>query len=173
MMTKSPASGPEGNRANSDVRLEPASPENRKAILALELAEDQVDQLATNHESLAEAKRDRNARPRAILAGDRVVGFLMYDASEQEEALLYRFMIDHREQGRGYGRAALNALVREVEALGSVEALVVCYMPDNEPARRLYLNFGFAEEGEDEDGEVQARLPLPRNELSPALRTLS
>ncbi|MFN3868389.1 MAG: GNAT family N-acetyltransferase [Hyphomicrobiaceae bacterium] len=142
------------------VRLEPVAPGNRSAVLALELAADQQDQLDSNAESLAEARYDRDARPRAVVAGDRVVGFLMYDASENGEALLYRFMIDRRHQGQGYGRAALEALVREVAALGHVRAIVVSYMPDNEPARRFYRGFGFVEDGEDEDGEVMARLTL-------------
>ena len=54
------------------------------------------------------------------------------------EALIYRFMIDRREQGRGYGRAALTALLDEIRALGHVRDVLVGYMPENEGARRLY-----------------------------------
>jgi len=145
-----------------EVRLCAIGPDNRQAILDLELNDDQKDHLASNEESLAEASRDRRARPRAVLAADRVVGFLMYDAGVDGEALLYRFMIDRREQGRGYGRAALKALVREIQSIEHVRDIVVCYMPDNAAARHLYLDCGFQELGEDEDGELLARLPLPR-----------
>ena len=96
--------------SGSEIRLEPIQASNKKAVLALELAEDQQDLLADNASSLKEAAGDDDARPRAVVAGDRVVGFLMYDASVNDgEALIYRFMIDCRNQGRGYGRAALSA----------------------------------------------------------------
>ncbi len=147
----------------ADVRLEPIDRSNRDAVIALELAPDQQDYVADNASSLKEAKRDADARPRAVVAGERVVGFLMYDASaDDDEALIYRFMIDHREQGRGYGRAALNALLEEIRALSHVKDVVVCYMPENEGARHLDQTAGFVDEGEDEDGEMIARLALAR-----------
>lgn len=163
-MTRSGPTGRNGGPGRvAEVRLEPVGQDNRKAILALELAEDQADYLASNAESLAEARRDRNARPRAVLADNRVVGFLMYDAGEDDgEALIYRFMIDRREQGQGYGRAALAALVQEVEALGRARDILVCYMLENERARGFYQSIGFVEEGEDEDGEMMARLSFER-----------
>ena len=156
--------GGAGDEAGSGagIRLEPIGAANREAVLALELDEDQQDFLADNATSLREAKNDRDARPRAVLVGDRVIGFLMYDASDGKEALIYRFMIDRREQGRGYGRAALTALLDEIQALGHVRDVLVGYMPENEGARRLYGWAGFVDEGTDEDGEMIARLPLAR-----------
>ncbi len=145
------------------VRLDRISAANRKDVLALELAEDQQDFLADNASSLREAKNDADACPRAVVAGERVVGFLMYDASQGDrEALIYRFMIDRREQGRGLGRAALDALLEEIRALRHVRDVLVCYMPENEGARRLYHAAGFRDEGPDEDGEMIARLRLDR-----------
>ena len=144
------------------IRLAPIDAANRKAVLALKLGEDQQDLVEDNAGSLREARHDDDAVPRAVVLGERVVGFLMYDASAYNEALLYRFMIDLKEQGRGYGRAALQALVREVQTLGRARDIIVHYMPENAGARRLYLGFGFVEEGEDEDGEIIARLPLSR-----------
>lgn len=147
--------------ASPAVRLEPVTAANRKAVLALALATSQEDLVADNASSLKEAKADKDARPRAIVAGDRVVGFLMYDPhTDDHEGLIYRFMIDHREQGRGYGRAALFALIDEVRGLGHVRDLLVCYMPDNEAARRLYHSAGFIDRGLDEDGEMIAHLSL-------------
>ncbi len=156
------AGEPGRNEMETDIRLEPIDATNRKAVLGLQLDETQSDYLDDNASSLKEARHDEDARPRAVVAGERVVGFLMYDASSYDEALLYRFMIDRREQGRGYGRAALDALIREVRSLGRARDIVVSYMPENEGARRLYLGAGFEEEGEDEDGEVLARLSLAR-----------
>jgi diamine N-acetyltransferase len=146
----------------SDVRLEPVTADNRDAVLALALPAEQQDFVATNKESLKEAKRDRDARPRAVTAGERVVGFLMYDApADDDEAVIYRFMIDQSEQGRGYGRAALQAVLAEIGALRHVRSITVCFMPDNEAAARLYHRAGFVDEGLDEDGEMISRLTLP------------
>jgi diamine N-acetyltransferase len=139
----------------------PVTADNRAAVIGLALAPGQEDFLAGNAESLREARRDTDARPRAVVAGERVVGFLMYEApDDDDEALIYRFMIDHNAQGRGYGRAALQALLEEIRAIARVRSVSVCYMPDNDGARHLYQSAGFVAEGLDEDGEMLARLAL-------------
>lgn len=132
---------------------------NRKAVAALKLAADQKDFVASNAESLRESDSDRDARARAVVAGDSIVGFLMYDASEKD-ALIYRLMIDETEQGRGYGRAALQAALSEIRSLRNVRTVSVLYMPENAAARQLYRSAGFMETGLDEDGEMVARLVL-------------
>jgi len=61
---------------------------------------------------------DPDARPRAVYAGKRVIGFLMYDVQKPkdkaQEASIYRFMIDRKHQGKGYGRAALSKALEEI-----------------------------------------------------------
>ncbi len=139
------------------VRLVPVTPENSAAVAALELGPDQTELVASNAESLEEALTDADARPRAIMAGETLVGFLMY-ASDADEAQIYRFMIDRRHQGRGYGKAALQAVLTEIRALGPARRVAICYEPENEAARRLYAAAGFVEDGLDEDGEMIAHL---------------
>ncbi|TIV46321.1 MAG: hypothetical protein E5V96_07880 [Mesorhizobium sp.] len=63
------------------VTLEPVGKGNRAAILALELLPEQQEYVASNAESLAEAKQDDEAIARAVVFAGRVVGFLMYRAS--------------------------------------------------------------------------------------------
>ena len=152
-------------RAEAEVRLAPVDDANRAAIAALVLGEAQAHFVASNADSLAEAAEDPDARPRAVLAGERLVGFLMYDASEREsEARIYRLMIDPAEQGKGYGRAVVQAVLSEIRALGHIREVSICYDPGNEAARHLYRAAGFREEGLDEDGEMIARLVWPSNE---------
>ncbi|WP_246093762.1 MULTISPECIES: GNAT family N-acetyltransferase [Mesorhizobium] len=134
---------------------------NRALVAALELAPDQMDFVAGNADSLEEAETDEDARPRVVMAGDRVVGFLMYEAPrDDDEARIYRFMIDRASQGRGYGKAALREVLDEIKGLGHVSHVSICYEPDNEAARSLYRAAGFVEEGLDEDGEMIADLAL-------------
>ncbi|PSJ54271.1 GNAT family N-acetyltransferase [Pseudaminobacter soli (ex Li et al. 2025)] len=134
---------------------------NRALVLALQLSPDQMDFVATNAESLEEAEEDRDARPRVVMIKDRVVGFLMYEApADDDEARIYRFMIDRTYQGRGYGKAALRQALDEIRSLGHVRHVSICYAPENEAARHLYRSAGFVEEGLDEDGEMIADLVL-------------
>ena len=143
------------------VALEPVGKGNRAAILALELSPGQQDFVASNAESLAEARQDDEAIPRAVVAAGRVVGFLMYSApDDDDEAIIYRLMIDRREQGKGLGRAAVAKTLEEIASLGHVRRVSICYELENEGARRLYASFGFVEQGLDEDGEMIAMLEL-------------
>ena len=143
-----------------DIRLAPVTKANRALVASLELAPEQMDLVAGNAASLEEAETDEDARPRAIMAGDRIVGFLMYDAND-DEARIYRFMIDRAHQGRGYGKAALREVLDEIMWLGHISHVSICYEPSNEAARNLYRAAGFVEEGLDEDGEMIADLTLP------------
>ena len=144
----------------ADIRLVSVTGANRALVAALELAPDQMDFVASNAESLDEAVTDRDARPRVVMAGDRVVGFLMYEADD-DEARSCRFMIDRAHQGRGYGKAALREVLDEIIGLGHVSHVSICYEPGNAAARQLYRTAGFVEEGLDEDGEMIADLALP------------
>ncbi|ESW83867.1 acetyltransferase [Mesorhizobium sp. LSJC269B00] len=146
---------------SADIRLVSVTGANRALVAALELAADQMDFVASNAESLDEAETDGDARPRVVMAGDRVVGFLMYEAPEDDdEARIYRFMIDRVHQGQGYGKAALREVLDEIMRLGHISHVSICYEPGNEAARRLYRAAGFVEEGPDEDGEMIADLAL-------------
>jgi diamine N-acetyltransferase len=143
--------------SKSKIKLKDVTAKNWRAIARLELSPDQEDLVASNLDSIAESKFDPDARPRAIYADDQPVGFLMYDASERE-ALIYRFMIDRRHQGKGYGRAALVLVLDEIRAIPKVRKAVISYMPDNKVAKAFYASLGFVETGIDEDGEMMAKL---------------
>ena len=145
------------------VRLKDVTAKNWRAVARLELAPDQEDLVADNLYSIAESKFDRTAHPRAVYAGGQPVGFLMYDVSDEGKkraALIYRFMIDRRHQGKGYGRAALVLAIEEIRATPEVRKVSISYMPDNEVARAFYASLGFVEAGVDEDGEMMAELAL-------------
>lgn len=145
-----------------EIRLVPVTRANRTLVASLQLAPEQIEFVAGNADSLDEARSDRDARPRAVMAGDRVVGFLMYEAPrDDDEARIYRFMIDRSSQGKGYGKAALREVLDEIRGLGHVRHVSICYEPENEAARQLYRTAGFVEEGLDEDGEMIAELVLP------------
>jgi diamine N-acetyltransferase len=144
---------------SDDVELKDVTADNWEAVADLELAPEQQDLVAGNLYSIAESKFDPDARPRAVYAGETLVGFLMYDV-QRTRASIYRFMIDRRHQGRGYGRAALAKALAEIKSISSVQKISIRYMPDNPAARPFYGSFGFGETRTDEDGEIIAELAL-------------
>ena len=146
-----------------DVRLKDVTAGNWRAVIGLELDPAQQDLVADNAYSLVEARFDPDARPRAVYAGKRIVGFLMYELQPRDkprEAAIYRFMIDRRHQGKGYGRAALGKALDEIRAIPTVKTISISYMPENPVAKEFYASFGFVEAGKDEDGEMIAELKL-------------
>jgi diamine N-acetyltransferase len=144
------------------VRIAEVTAENWRAVAGLELDDEQKEFVASNVYSLAESKFDPSARPRAIYVGKRVVGFLMYDLVEDQppETTIYRFMIGKTQQGKGYGRAALECVLEEIRRIPGIAKISICYIPKNPAAKRFYASFGFVEIGADEDGEMIAELAL-------------
>ena len=147
-----------------DVHLKEVTAANWRAVVKLKLSETQKELVASNLYSLAESKFDPSARPRAVYAGKRVVGFLMYDVPDADDddrvAAIYRFMIDREHQGKGYGRAALAKALEEIKAMPGIKKISICYVPENPVAKQFYGSFGFVEVGRDEDHEVIAELAL-------------
>jgi len=78
-----------------------------------------------------------------------VVGFAewAYDESDGTYSL-GGITIDQRQQGRGLGRAALDALVTHLLAQPVPGVVALTVHADNERARGLYERYGFAATGE-------------------------
>jgi len=146
------------------VTLKDVTAANWRAVADLELDPAQEDLVASNLYSLAESKFDPDACPRAVYAGKKVVGFLMYDVQptrgRSREATIYRFMIDRKHQGKGYGRAALEQVLAEIKMIPGMKSISIGYMPENPVAKPFYASFGFVETGLDDDGEMIAELKL-------------
>jgi diamine N-acetyltransferase len=147
-----------------DVKLKDVTEDNWRAVIGLKLDHGQEELVASNLYSLAESRFDPDARPRAVYAGKRVVGFLMYDVQQTRgksyKASIYRFMIDRKHQGKGYGRAALSRALDEISAIPKMRKVSIRYMAENPVAKPFYASFGFVEVGKDEDGEIIAELAL-------------
>jgi diamine N-acetyltransferase len=143
------------------VRLEPVTPASRPVLLDLTLPAEQQDFVATNAESLHEAEQNPACVPFAIIADGTVVGFAMYalDPADNNH-WIYRLMVDHRYQGRGIGRAALEQLIRRMSALPNCPRIILGVDPRNATARALYESVGFRPTGEVIGGEDVMRLTL-------------
>lgn len=98
-------------------------------------------------------------QPLTIRADGRIVGFVMWARDPADGSYwIGGFVIDRKEQGKGYGRAALTAMIGALQAKPACREIALSYAPDNEVAKALYASSGFLETGEMEDDEVVARL---------------
>ena len=68
---------------------------------------------------------------------------------------LWRLMIDSRFQGRGYGRRAVEALVRHVRSRPHAERLLTSCLPGEGSPLPFYLRVGFAATGAEVHGEIE------------------
>ena len=94
------------------VTLREVKDDNVKAVMDLSVAPDQEGFVAPNTVSLAQAFATTKVWVRAIYAGDEPVGFVMVsDDDDKPRYYLWRFMIDQRHQGKGYGTAAHRAAI--------------------------------------------------------------
>ena len=144
------------------IKLEPINDNNRDAVLALSVREDQPF-VAPNDVSLrqadeANAEQPGVARPFGIYADDRLVGFCMFsfdpeNDDEEDRYWLWRFMIDRNEQGKGYGQAAMREIIKYFKDNGA-DRLYLSTEPENELGLHIYHNAGFKETGIIGDGEV-------------------
>ncbi|MGQ0600394.1 MAG: GNAT family N-acetyltransferase [Anaerolineales bacterium] len=143
------------------VTLQPITKENYEQVITLQVAPDQKEFVATNVYSLAEAKVYPEFVPLAIYADETIVGFLMVGSDDAYPGYwIHRLMVDVQFQRHGYGRAAMQALLEQLQREGQLREVLISYEPHNEVARRLYASLGFVETGEIFEGEAVARLKL-------------
>ena len=94
-----------------NIELIPVDETNREDCIRLKVTEAQSEYIATNESSLEAASENADvARPFVIYADGEPVGFTMFAFDEEYEDpddryWLWRFMIDEKEQGKGFGKA--------------------------------------------------------------------
>jgi diamine N-acetyltransferase len=142
------------------VELREITSETVRQVTALAVAPDQEGYVASNAISIAEAYFQPKAWFRAIAAGDELVGFAMvYRDATVGEFYVWRFMIDARHQGHGYGRRAVELLVEEARADGA-ERVTLSVVPGDRSAIEFYKRLGFVETGEIHGQEIELALQL-------------
>lgn len=142
------------------VSLRPITAENWRAVVRLKPLPEQEAFVASNAYSIVQASFE-GGEARAVYAQEQPVGFVWYTYDETERmASINRLMIAADQQQRGYGRAALHAILERLRALPTIEWADISFVPENAAARRLYTSIGFRDTGEIDDGEIVFRLKL-------------
>jgi len=170
------------------INLRPITWGNMGAVIDLKVDDAQKNFVATNSDSLADAYVAQNqdtypATTFAIYNNDELVGFSMtgyfvgkgsglakphgntsneYTGDDSPCYFFWRFMVDKKFQGKGYGKAALAQILDylRTKPQGDAEYVFTSIEPENEVARKLYKSFGFEEDGRVIEGEEVMKLKL-------------
>ena len=159
-----------GGRANArpcpQIHLAPITADNLIAALKLNPGAVGERMVATNATSIAQAAYCANAVPRAILAGETAVGFIMLydptidvalavkDEAHTDALDLWRLMIDLQQQGKGYGAAAIFAAARYAATRPGLTQMRLSYVPKEGNPAPFYRSMGFVETGEQDGAEI-------------------
>jgi diamine N-acetyltransferase len=146
------------------VSLREIDKNNFRECVNLKVGEGQEKFVAPNVMSIAQSKIVYpSANTLAVYAGDEMVGFVMFGFSADDERFyLGRLMIDEKQQGKGYGRAATLEVIERAKQMPGCSELYLSFVPENTGAEKLYLSVGFEKTGEiDKDsGEIVMRFDL-------------
>jgi diamine N-acetyltransferase len=165
------------------VSLREITEDNRAAVEALAVTEEQSQYVASVAESLVEAAQLPDAKPwyRAVYADDEPVGFVMISDGitvDNPEYVgpyyLWRLLVDHRFQGRGYGTATLDLVVEHVRKRPDARVLLVSHVVGPTSPVTFYQQYGFRLTGEVHDGEPILEFDVyppdtPRRRCTPRL----
>lgn len=161
-----------------EIRLEKLTWDTVDEVLKLKVSKEQKSFVAANSDSMIDAyfamtEEGKSVFPLGIYRGKKAVGFLLigYNCAWRDNLdfaknsyYIWRFMIDKRYQGNGYGREALRLAVDFARSApcGKAEYCWLSYEPENAAARKLYLSSGFEERLDlcREDEEIPAVLKL-------------
>ncbi|MGC4946345.1 GNAT family N-acetyltransferase [Streptomyces sp. DT224] len=153
----------------TSLSLAEVTADNVDDAIGLRVRPDQEHLVAPVVKSLAEAYAHREAAwPRLVLDGDRLVGFLMAfldidfagDGTGRDiRSGLWRLNIAAGEQGRGYGRFAVESVADEIRRRGGTRMYVTWHPGDDGP-EGFYLGLGFRPTGETSGGQTVGVLEL-------------
>jgi diamine N-acetyltransferase len=146
---------------NDEVSMRPVNDDNVQSVIDLSVAEDQVSFVAPNVKSLAQAFATTKVWVRAVYAGEEPVGFAMLsDDDDKPRYYLWRFMIDHRYQGLGFGRQAMGLIHDYVRTRRGGDCIYLSYVPTDGGPWPFYRSLGYVDTGREHEGELEATLDL-------------
>ena len=150
-----------GPSSTSTVTLREVTADTVRAICKLAVEEQQTKFVAANALSISQAYFSEHAWFRAIYADEAPVGFVMLDDQPAKtEYFLWRFMIDTKYQGMGFGRRAIELVVEHVKTRPRATEFLTSVVQGEGSPQQFYEKLGFKSTGKFEDGEAILRLEL-------------
>ncbi|MDM5337105.1 GNAT family N-acetyltransferase [Fictibacillus enclensis] len=98
--------------------------------------------------------------PFSIYVNDRMVGFIMHAYVQKTENMYWinGFLIDEQQQGKGYGKQALNEMISWIERkFPHSKETRLTVNKENHHAKALYEKLDYVPTGEEYDGEIVYR----------------
>jgi len=149
-----------------NVQLKVVTRENWEEALKLQVKENQLKFVPSVAVSLAKVyiKPDGDNVeyiPFAIYVGDLVVGFVMHAVVRKTSDMYWinGFIIDQKQQGNGYGKAALQESINIIKnTFKSCKEIRLTVHKDNISAKKLYERYSFKSLEQEYDGEQVYRL---------------
>jgi diamine N-acetyltransferase len=156
------------------ITLQPITADNWIDCINLKPTAEQerIGFVSSNQLSLAQAYAERWWQPYAIYADDAMVGFVLYGCwphsavpvhhtdAEPGVHFILRFMIDARYQGRGYGRARMEAVIAQIKREPGAHRIAISYDTSNLVMARLCGSVGFLPTGRVIEDEIEACISL-------------
>ncbi|MEM7593424.1 MAG: GNAT family N-acetyltransferase [Cyanobacteria bacterium P01_A01_bin.83] len=145
----------------SKVTLREITSDSVRTICNLSVGDEQQKFVAPNAMSIAQAYFSEDAWFRAIYADTTPIGFVMLeDKPESAKYYLWRFMIDARYQGMGFGRRALLLVIDRIKTRPNATELLTSIVQAEGSPQGFYEKLGFKLTGEYEEEEAIMRLIL-------------
>ncbi len=157
---------------SSAVSLRPITADTVRLVCLLDAGPEHDHLVAPNAFSIAQAYFHPEAWFRAIYADNVPVGFVMLSDPSQVPGRslelndgrpcvsLWRFMIDQRYRGMGFGSKALKLIIEHARTRTAAQRLLLSFVPANNNPEPFYAKFGFVRTGEIDEGEVVMALDL-------------
>ena len=146
------------------INLRKITEENFVDAFNLKLGDGQEKYVSNPIPSLAQAYIYREqCQPFGIYDEDKMVGYVMviydYDIPEYD---IWHMMVDYSNQGKGYGRVALEQLIAYIKEkpFGGSDKITLTCNKDNKGALKLYHNVGFTETGAEDEYEIELSMVL-------------
>lgn len=141
------------------ISLKSVDEDNFEDVIKLKVAKEQEIYVASNVYSIAQSKVLPECIPLAIYEEEELIGFAMYAMDrEEEEYCIYRLMIDARQQSKGYGKKAMEALIKHIREDKEHHLLYISFEPENIRAKALYESLDFVPDGRMIENEVIYKL---------------
>lgn len=145
------------------VELRPIDIDNYYRVLMLAPAPEQQGFLWTTGAALAEALMVPAMTAEAVYAGDDLVGMVAWgpyhpayafkEPPEPGSWSIEHLLIDAAFQGRGHGRALVEAVVAKLARQPGCRRIVLSVSRNNDRAIALYRRLGFRQDGTDHEGD--------------------